>query len=344
MDVGKSRMAVASVVAALAAGALIAPGVASAAKQSYAPSQQARDFNGGAGGWTATDTSSGTLPLCVVAGVLVCPSSTSEHQAAGGVNDSGHLNAHFEVLVGVAGTATSVWESKPFRYRGVKGKKANSLTFKAKRNTALAQLLALPDASATYAAEIVPAGSGAPIAAGSGDLPATEDWTAVEPQSISPGDLKKGKKYSIRITSEYETGLVGLAESGDVGYDNVVLVAKRGGSGGGGGGNKFKRQVAKAVGPAVHQGKYLYVRVKCPRSAKPNNCKFRTTATLNRKRPRIAGPERANPSPGVKGYMKLKVKSGARKKLAKRNRVWAHVNVTAGSKKAKVDKRVRVRH
>jgi len=324
----------------LAAGALIAPGMASAAKQSYAPSQQARDFNGGAGGWTATDTSSGTVPLCVVAGVLVCPSSTSEHQATGGVDDSGHLNAHFEALVGVAGTATSVWESKPFKYRGVKGKKANSLTFKAKRNTALAQLLALPDASAAYAAEIVPAGSGAPIAAGSGDLPATEDWTAVEPHSISPGALKKGKKYSIRISSEYETGLVGLAASGDVGYDNVVLVAKRGG---GGGGNKFKRQVAKGVGPAVHQGKYLYVRVKCPKSAQPNNCSFRTTATLKRKRPRIAGPKSATAAPRAKGYMKLKVKSGARKKLAKRNRVWAHVKVTAGSKKAKINKRVRVK-
>jgi hypothetical protein len=345
MDVGKARTAVASVVAVVAAGALIAPGVASAAKQSYAPGKQARDFNGGPGGWTATDTSAGTLPVCVVSGVLVCPSSTSEHQAAGGVNDSGHLNAHFEVLVGVAGTATSVWESQPFTYKGVKGKKANSVTFKAKRSTALTELLALPSSSATYTAEIVPEGGGAAIPAGSGDLPASEDWTAVEPQSISPGDLTKGQQYSIRITSEYETGVVGVAESGDVGYDNVVLLAKRGkGGGGGGGGNRFQRQVRKAIGPAIEQGKFLYVKVKCPKSAKPDNCEFRTTASFKKRGARIAGPKGATASPGDKGYMKLRVKPSARNKLANRNRAYAHVKVTAGSKTANVTKRVRVRH
>lgn len=347
MDVGKARTAVASAVAVVAAGALIAPGVASAAKQSYAPNKQARDFNGGPGGWTATDTNAtlGGGTLCVLSGVLLCPTAASTHQAAGGVNNTGHLAAHFDVLLGLSGQADSVWESKRFRYRGVKGKKAKSVTFKAQRTTALTELLALPSSSATYTAEIVPKGEGAAIAAGSGDLPASEDWTPVEPQSISPGDLKKGKKYSLRITTHYETGVAGVGTNGDVGYDNVALVARRGGSGGGGGGggNKFQRQVKKAVGPAVHQGRFLYVRVKCPRSAKPNRCKFRTTATLKRKRPRIAGPKRVTAGPGDKGYMRLRVKSGARKKLANRNRVWAHVKVKAGSKKANVTKRVRVR-
>ena len=343
MDVGKARMAVASLVAVLAAGALIAPGIASAAKQSYAPGKQARNFDGGAGGWTATDSNAtlGGGTLCIVSGVLLCPAATSEHQATGGVGDSGHLNAHFEILVGVSGTATSVWESKPFTYKGVRGKKANSVTFKGQRSTSLSELLTLPSQSANYTAEIVPAGGGGAIAAGGGHLPTTEDWDALEPVSISPGSLKRGQSYSIRITTEYESGLVALAGAGDVGYDNVVLVAKRGG--GGGGGDKFTRQIRKGVGPSVVQGKFLFVRVKCPKSA-PGTCKFRTTASFRKHSARIAGPGRATGAPGDKGYMRLKVKPSARNKLAHRSRAYAHVKVTSGSEKANVTKRVTVKH
>jgi hypothetical protein len=344
MERRKARTAVASVIAVVAAGALIAPGIASAAKQSYAPSKQARNFNGGPGGWTATDSNAtlGGGTVCVLSGVLLCPKATSEHQAAGGVGDTGHLNAHFEILVGVSGTATSVWESQSFTYKGVKGKKAKSVTFKAQRSTSLSELLTLPSQSASYTAEIVPEGGGGAIAAGGGDLPTTEDWDPLEPHSISPGDLTKGQSYSIRITTEYESGIVAVGGAGDVGYDNVVLVAKSGKGGGGGG--KFSRQVRKGVGPAVEQGKFLYVKVKCPKSAKPDNCEFRTTASFKKRSARIAGPEGATASPGDKGYMKLKVKPSARKKLANRNRVYAHVKVTAGSQKANVTKKVTVRH
>jgi hypothetical protein len=343
MDVGKARTAVASVVALVAAGALIAPGMASAAKQSYAPGKQARDFNGGPGGWTATDSNAtlGGGGLCVLSGVLLCPTSESTHQAGGGVNDTGHLQAHFDVLLGLSGSAKSVWESKPFTYKGVKGKQPRSVTFKTKRTTALTALLALPDASATYTAEIVPEGGGTAIAAGGGNLPATEDWAAIEPESISPGDLTRGQQYSIRITTDYSTGIAGVATDGGVGYDNVALVAK---SRKGGGGNRFQRQVRKAVGPAIHQGKFLYVKVKCPGSAKPDKCEFRTTASFKKRSARIAGPAGATASPGDKGYMKLRVKPSARNKLANRSRVYAHVKVAAGAKTANVTKRVRVQH
>jgi hypothetical protein len=37
-----------------------------------------------------------------------------------------------------------------------------------------------------------------------------------------------GRRYSIRITSTYETGVAGVVEDGSVGYDNPRLVAKRG--------------------------------------------------------------------------------------------------------------------
>jgi hypothetical protein len=344
MDVGKARTAVASVVAVLAAGALIAPGIAAAAKQSYAPGKQARNFDGGAGGWTATDSNAtlGGGALCILSGVVLCPEATSEHQATGGVGDSGHLNAHFEILVGVSGTATSVWGSKPFTYKGVKGKKPSSVMFKAQRSTSLSELLTLPSQGATYTAEIVPEGGGAAIAAGGGGLPTTEDWDPLEPVSISPGDLTRGQSYSIRITTEYESGIVALAGAGDVGYDNVVLVAKRG-TGGGGGGGGFTRQIRKGVGPSVVQGKFLFVRVKCPKSA-PDTCKFRTTASFRKHSARIAGPGRATGAPGDKGYMRLKVKPSARNKLANRSRVFAHVKVTSGSEEANLTKRVTVKH
>ena len=227
---GFMKRGLVSALAATAVLALAGPATAGAAKQVYAPGAKAHTLNGGSGGWKATDTEAGPLgqTLCIVSGVLICPSAESSYQSEGGAKGGagdGYVSTDFSVLVGVAGSGTSVWQSKQFTYRGVNGKKAKRLKFKVSRQSDLTELLALPNSSARYAAEIVPAAGGNTVAVGDGAIPASSDWTKL--QKGAKGQLKRGRKYSLRITSTYETGVAGVIEDGSVGYDNPRLVAKR---------------------------------------------------------------------------------------------------------------------
>ena len=347
MDCTMLRRGLVGALAAVVTGVLIGPASADAATQAYAPGQKAKTFNGGPGGWQATDSQAGPLgeTLCIVAGVLVCPSATSTHAPDGGVSGDagdGYLNANFGVIVGVSGSGTSVYESRPFVYNGVGGQTARKVTFRMKRRANLTQLLALPDSSASYTAELVRDG-GPPIDLSAGALPASSDWTKV---AAPVGSLRKGRTYAIRITSRFETGVAGVIEEGDVSYDNVALLAKRGkGSSNGGGGNdQFARQFRQGLGPAVEQGNRLRVKVRCPKSAAPNRCKFRLAAKLQRSGKTVAGPRKARAQARQRKFVALHVKPAFRDKVANRNRVFIKAKVTAGSRTMKVTKRVRVRH
>ena len=351
MDVSVRRGITAGVAIA-AAAALGTAGSASAAQQAYAPGKQAQSLNGGPGGWTATDTNEGLLgsTLCIVSGVLICPESDSSHSTDGGASGTagdGYLNAEFSVIAGVAGKGTSVWESKEFTYKGVKDKKAKRLTFKAKQQSDLTELLALPSSSASYTAEIIPGDGGPAIGAGDGDIPATQDWTALEATDIPANELKRGDAYSIRITSVYETGLVGVVADGTVGYDNVKLVANTRKGGGGGGGtatNRFKRQARNGLGPAVERGKFLFLKVRCPKAAAPDNCKIKVRALMKKKGPRATNAKRVNAAPGQKGFVKLKVRPAMRSKVANKKTIFAKAKYKAGAQKVTITKRVKVKH
>ena len=348
MDVLMRRGIAAGVAIATAALFGVA-GSASAAQHAYAPGKQAKSLNGGAGGWTATDTNEGLLgeTLCIVAGVLVCPESTSTHATDGGASGAagdGYLNAEFAVIAGVAGKGTSVWESKPFTYKGVRGKKARRVTFKAKQQSDLTELLALPSSSANYTAEIVPADGGAAIGAGDGEIPASSDWTALEAANIPAGDLKRGETYSIRITSVYETGLVGVVTDGTVGYDSVKLVASTRKGGGGTATTKFKRQARNGLGPAVERGKHLFVKVRCPKAAAPDNCSIKVRALMKKKGPRATNARRVGATPGQKGFVKLKVRPALRSKVANKQTMFAKATYKAGAQKVTITKRVKVKH
>jgi hypothetical protein len=215
---------------ALAAVALTVPASAGAVKKVY-PGGKGHTLNGGAGGWSATDSQTGPLgeTLCIVAGILICPSSASAVAPDGGAHGAGDgfARSEFSVIVGVAGTGTSVWNSKTFKYRGAKGNKARKIKFRMKRQTDLTELLALPSSGASFTAEIVRGGSsGDVVAIGDGALPASSPWTKLPKVKVKPRALKKGKRYSLRVTTEYETGLAGVVESGTVGYDSPKLVVK----------------------------------------------------------------------------------------------------------------------
>lgn len=225
-----SKRSAALAVAAIAAVALAVPASAGAVKQVY-PAGKGHSLNGGTGGWKAADSQAGPLgeTLCIVAGLLICPSSTSAVVPDGGTRGAGDgfAQTEFGVIVGVAGSGTSVWESKKFQYKGAKGNKARKIKFAMKRQTDLTELLALPSSSASYRAEIVPAhGSGDVIALGDGALPSSSPWTKLEEVKVPNRALKKGKRYSIQVTSEYETGVAGVIESGAVGYDKPKLIVK----------------------------------------------------------------------------------------------------------------------
>src|SRR5215210_1395087 len=146
---GFMKRGLVSGLAAVAVLALTGPATAGAAKQIYAPGAKAHTLNGGSGGWKASDTQAGPLgqTMCIVSGLLVCPSAESSYQSAGGATGGagdGYVNTDFGVLVGVAGSGTSVWQSKQFTYRGVDGRKAKRLKFKVNRQSDLTELLALP--------------------------------------------------------------------------------------------------------------------------------------------------------------------------------------------------------
>lgn len=218
--------------AATCAVALCAPALSGAARHVYAPGAKAHTLNGGPGGWKATDSQSGMLgeEVCVAAGVLICPSATSTYQADGGASGEpgdGFVGTEFAVTAGVGGTGTSVWKSKSFVYRGMHGKQPRRVHFKAKRTSALTEVLTLPSATATYTAQIVPKKGGNPIEVGAGDIPAASDWTKLQIAKVSRRALKRAQRYSLEITSTYETGLVGVNKAGTLGYDNVKLVAQR---------------------------------------------------------------------------------------------------------------------
>lgn len=219
------------ILTAVATATLLVPAGAGAAKQAYAPGKKAQTLNGGAGGWTASDSQEGPLgeTVCVVSGVLICPTATSAYVPDGGTSGAagdGYASTDFSVILGVAGSATSVWESKRFVYRGVNGRNPKRLKVKARLQSELTDLLALPSASASYSAEVVPAGGGSLVPAGAGAIPASADWEKLKAK-VRRKDVDRGDRYSIRITSTYETGIVGVAEEGTVGWDNLKLVAQR---------------------------------------------------------------------------------------------------------------------
>ena len=175
--------------------------------------------------------------------------------------------------------------------------------------------------------------------------PASSDWTAIEAADIPAGELKRGEAYSIRITSVYQTGLVGVVADGTVGYDSVKLVAStRKGGGGTGGTRPSSSARPKRPGPRRRAWQVPVREGALPEGGRPDNCKVKVRALMKKKGPRATSARRVNAAPGQKGSVKLKVRPAMRSKVANKQTIFAKATYKAGAQKVTITKRVKVKH
>ena len=326
---------------------LLAPVAADAAVSKYVPAQDARDFQGSIGGW---DAASEPDQLCLLP-ATICPAISGGREAQGGAGGGGHLATRIDTTLAntTVATNTGLLRSPAFRYRGAQGRKPDSLSLRLKRKSELADLLAVAGNTAEMRAEIVPAGApGAAVEAiSSRELDDESSWSPVRGGELSPGELELGQRYRIVISTEFTTS-ASLLPSGSVGYDDVVLSAKRRGSGGNGGnggngGGQLGNDVTQQIGgAAVLKGRKARVRVGCPASVKPGNCRLRVSGLLRRGGPKVTNTKRLNLRGGKHRTVRLKV-TRKRRAVARRGRLFVRVKYVAADGRGRVIKRVRVR-
>jgi hypothetical protein len=337
---GKTVAAVGLVCASLAVSA----GAATAATNEYAPDAQARDFNGGAGGWTSATKHGG---LCVP--VITCYGTDNEQVANGGPTGAGDgfLRTTLLTIADAVTSTSAVWVSPPFVYQGAGGEKPNQLTFALDRRTDLGALLPVITDNATYTVKALEVGGPAVTLIGATTLGGAEDtWTSVPPVVLDESDLQVGRTYQLEITSTFQAGAQVIG-TGSVDYDNVVLRAQ-GGEGGGGGnagsGGNLTSAAKNMIGNATLNGNKISVKVGCPRFVAPKACSLRVVAKTNRKGPKATAAQGLRVKAGKKRTAKLRVKSAYKAELAKRDKVVVRVRISAGGKKRTINKRVRLSH
>jgi hypothetical protein len=338
----KSRTASLLAVATTTLTALVAPGLAGAASSSYHPKGEARHFHRSAGGWQGSTSSSGP---CIPG--VTCPTVTNDyaaHGGAGGPND-GYLRTRISSLLGAQATSRGIYHSPPFRYKGVGGKKPDGLSFRVKRRSTLANFLAVTGNSAQYSVDLVDLSKGGDATSVIHATPIGNkaSWRA-KAVSLAPGSLTLGDRYRIRITSKFVNG-VNVVPGGGVGYDDVVLRAKRAGHAHGGhSGAGLGAKVGRGLGPAAYRGHHLSLTVKCPRSVRPHKCRMRVSALLRRGGRRVTNVKRVHVGAGKKAHVRLRVKHAYRNRLAHRRRIVVMAKVKAGHQQAKVIKTMPLEH
>jgi hypothetical protein len=316
-----------------------------AATTEYAPGEQARNFNGGGGGWTASTEHDG---LCVPA--LTCYTAGGRHVANGGPTGAGDgfLRTDLFTIADAVTETEAMLTSPPFVYNGVNGEAPTELTFSLDRRTDLGALLPVINDNATFEVKALQANGSAATLIGSTTLAGAEDqWTSVAPVSLDPKDLELGRTYQIQIASVFQPGIQVIG-NGDADYDNVVLQARGGGGGGGGQGNAgtgggLTAAVKNMIGNADHRGNRIRVRVGCPKFV-GETCSLRVVAKLNRTGPAATAAQGLRVKAGKKRFARLRIKQAYKQRIATRNRIVVRVRVKVDGKKRTVIKRVRLSH
>jgi hypothetical protein len=339
---GKTVAVVGLVCASLAASA----GMAMAATNEYAPAAQARNFDGGAGGWASTVGHGG---LCIP--VVTCYSVEAGQVANGGQTGAGDgfMRTQLFTIADAVTSTSSTLVSPTFVYQGAGGEAPKNLTLTLDRRTDLGALLPVISDNATYSVVARQVGGPAVTLVPSTTLAGAEDqWTSIPPVHLNADDLEVGRSYRLEITSTFQAG-VQVIGAGTVDYDNVVLTARGGGGGGGGNGEAgsgggLVTAVGNLIGQASLKGNNLRVPVGCPKFVAPSKCTLRVVAKLSRKGAKATAAKRLRVAAGKKRTAKLRIKPAYKDALAKRNRVVIRIRVSAAGKKRTVVKRVRIKH
>lgn len=333
-----------------AIAALALPGGAGAATSKYPPASAARGFTGGLAGWASATSSEG---VCLVP--VLCASVESSYQAAGGADGGGFIRSAYTGAVGamaVAGTTTATWESPEFTYDGVGGHDPTAVDFAFDRRASVDQLLAVAGNSAEYSVRLVDlteGGEGLPVIPPT-TLAGANTWTHVGSGSIDPESLVPGDEYRLQIMSRYTSGTSALV-TGSADYDNVVLSALDGKARNGrGGGRKGKdqgkgasggsgalsaqrledllRQATPGTALVSGGGKRLFVRIKCPLEV-GRACRTTAQGFLRKHRPATV-KRTVRLRSGKSRLVALRVKPGARSRVARRKRLLFRQKVRAG--------------
>jgi len=328
---------------------LALPAIARAATSKYPPGAAARGFDGGLSGWTSSSSTEGR---CLVP--LLCASVENTFQGAGGADGGGFIRSAYTGAVGamaVAGTTSAVWQSPRFAYGGAAGETPTAVNFALDRRANVDQLLAVAGNSAEYSVQLLDlseSGEATTLIAPT-TLAGAGTWSEVGRGSIDPEGLTPGHDYKIQITSRYTSGTSVLV-NGSADYDNVVLSAVRRGPGGegeggarGGGGDgalsarRLEDLLREATpGTATLRGNRLFVRVRCPNKV-GHVCRTTAQGLLRKHRPATA-KRTVRLRSGKSRLVALRVKSKARKQLAKRKRLLVRQKVRAGKVTATVYK------
>ena len=330
MRVRGNWLAVAAGTAVLVAGSA-SPAAAAEDTTMYPPDLNARSFVTNDGGWEKASDSSG---LCI--DPVTCPTVSSGFVATGGTLGAadGYMATAISGLAGVASEVRGVLRSPAFTYDGVAGVKPTDLALSVSHLAQIDPGVSVAGNSVGYAVELVDVSAGdkairvidAPL------LKSDESWTASPPASVPPGALKLGHRYRVRIVTRFTSG-VQVFESGQVGYDDVELVAinDSSASGGGTGGTP-------GGGSAVFDGRNLFLKLKCLGVHANGRCHVRATALAAKHGRRYTFPVQRKVKAKKGKVVRARVRFRFRKKLETKRTVTLKSVI-----RAKGEKRTRYR-
>ena len=335
----KTRSAALLAIIGAAAAALLAPPAAGAASTSYPTNPQARNFRSTAGGWDGSTSSEGAC----LQGVN-CPTLTNDHAPSGGSRGQGdgYIRTQISSLLGAQATSIGTYKSPAFTYEGAAGRTPKHLFLRIKRRSSLEELLSVTGNSAEYSVDLVDVSRDGATTGVVHDRPigAQDSWLANR-VLLEPASLELGDRYKLRIRSRFETGIQ-VVPGGSVGYDDVVLRAKRATQSPQGRRQTLRQQLRRGIGSATRTRHGLTIGVRCPGSAAPHKCGLKLSALLNRHGPKITNKRRTRLGAGKKRRVRLHVKHTYSKRVANRKRIVIKAKVKIGPRHAKVVKAVRI--
>ncbi|MDQ2700077.1 MAG: hypothetical protein M3Y23_01975 [Actinomycetota bacterium] len=340
------------------------------------------------GGWTPASTYSG---LCGLIPGVLCPAITGSHQTTDGTGGDGDgflqdaVTGVLALPTAIGGESVATWTSPDFTYEGADGEPAENLEFSMALRSDVGDLLS--QAAATYSVDLIKVSDSAetPLIPES-PVPENENWTPQTGPALDATAPELGADYRMRITTTVTVQLAGLIPAGSVGYDDVALVASRPDPVGPTGptgptdptgptgptNNTGPTGDTGPTGPtdgwppdgnapdtkprngstAMYDGKFLYLRLKCPARFKPRCLGKAQAVTRKSQKRRLAKPMTARKSANQKAkkwkVVKLRVKPRFKKRIdrfAKRpKKKLLVVRQTVRAKKFKKGKRVNVFH
>ncbi len=335
-----------SIVAALVVTGAISPTAAKA--DLYAPDASSRTFSGNVGGWTSAIRTEG---LCIPA--VTCPITANSYLGGGGAGDlsSGFIRTSITYIATVGTKTYASWTSPQFTYTGDRGGQPSKVVFTMDRRANVPALVAAGGSNASYQVNLYNNSTGRDMTLISPTTQLGADaWTAVPQVEIDPSRLHIGDRYQIRITSIYDAFTADVLGSGTSDYDNVQIESS-GALTGIADANALRRLILGPEGlPTTaslnSRGDRFSIKVRCPRSAAPSKCRYRSLQGLSGRKGSRRATTRKNVTvaAGKSKTVRLNVRPKFRAHYRKATRITIKTKVSVARLTTTVFKRITLRH